>query len=809
VLENLWIDFRLAARQLRANPWFTFISTAILALGIGANAAVFSMINTLLLRPLPLEEPSRLIHIWESSSEFDRMSVSYPNFLDWRDQNRVFEHLTAHRLETFNLTGFDRPERLLSTQVSASLFPMLRVEPMLGRPFLQEEDQPGADRVAILSHRLWQRRFGSSADTVGQSVHLDGDSYTVIGIMPKGFLYPLDEPDTEIYLPIGLFSDQWRERHNHPGISVVARLKPDLSLDRARADMITIAGRLEQQYPESNAGHSVSLWSFQELRVQGLRPALMVLLAAVGLVLLIACANVANLLLARAVARSHEIAIRVALGARRSRIVRQLLTESVLRSLLGGCLGLVIAMWGVHLISLSIPRGAPPIFQRIEIDGLVLTFALLLSILTGLAFGLVPSLQVSRPDLTESLKEGARSTSGGPRRQRFQNSLVTAEVALALLLLIAAALLMRSFLNIIGESPGFNPRNVVTMQISLSEAEYPEDEQARVFFNQLDERLQALPGVRHVGRSNPLFGGWQDIFIIEGRSTPSAGHENWTEVAVVNPGYFRSMEIALTQGRHFTAQDGQEAPRVAIVDRRFAEVHFPGEDPIGKRIKRGPGPGSEFPWLEIVGVVEPIRRYGQFFDLNTRVQLYQPHSQYPSRFMNLLVKTDLEPELMAAAIQEEILRLDPDQPIFNVRSMESLLADRLQPRRVSFILLTVFAGVALSLAALGVYGLMVYSVSQRTHEIGVRVALGAERKDVLRVTLARGMRLSFLGIGVGVLLAFLLTPSMEGLLYGVGARDPVLFVGLSLFMAIVSLAASIHPAYRATRVTPVEALRYE
>jgi putative ABC transport system permease protein len=686
---------------------------------------------------------------------------------------------------------------------------MLRVEPFIGRPFVEKEDTPGAEPVAVLSYGLWQRRFGGDLNVVGQSIFLDRQGFTVVGVMPQDFLYPLDQPGIDLYLPIGFFSEDW-QRDNHNSIQVYARLSPGVSFEQARTDMTNIAQRLEQQYPDTNTGQSVSMGLLQDLRGGGFRPALTVFLAAVGLVLLIACANAANLLLAKASGRSHEIALRATLGAGRGRVLRQLLTESVLLSLLGGAAGLLLALWGVNLLSLTLPETTPPNFRQFEIDGLVLGFTLVLSILTGIAFGILPALQVSKPDLVTSLKDGGRSASSGPRRHRLQNVLVTAEMSLALVLLIGAALLTVSFFKIVNESPGFNPENVLTMQISLPDTRYPEIEQTTPFFRSLDERISSISGVRCVGMSNPFFvGGWQDFFIVEGEAVPLQGEENWTEVAIINPDYFRAMEIPLLSGRTFTDQDRGETRDVAIIDHAFAERYFPGEDPIGKRIKRGNDPASDLPWLEVVGVVEPVRRYGEFFTINTRVQLYQPYSQNLNRFMNLFVKTDLPAETAVAAIRSEILEMDPYQPVFNARTLEEYLSERLYARRISFIMLGTFAGAAVLLAAVGIYGLIAYSVSQRTHEIGVRIAMGARAGDVLDLVLRKAVQLTGIGIGLGLLLAIGLTPLMRNLLFGVSARDPWIFVGLALFTGAMAFAATTLPALRATRITPVEALRHE
>jgi putative ABC transport system permease protein len=806
-MDVLIKDFKFAARMLVGSPGFTLVAVLTLGLGIGANTAIFSVVNSLLLDILPYEESDRLVWLRESSEVLEGMSISYPNFVDWRDQNQSFEAIAAHRFRDFNLTGTERPEQLLAAQISHTLFPILRVEPLLGRNFAKEEDEPDSERVVILGYGLWERRFGGDPELLGGTISLDGEPYTVIGVMPPDFLYPPETRDLELYLPIGHFSKRWMEvRGSHPGIQATARLEPGVSFEQAQADMATVAKRLEQEYPDTNTGHTVAMQWLRDRLVEDIRPALLVLLAAVGFVLLIACANVANLLLARAAVREQEIAIRTALGAGRRRLVRQLLTESVLLSLIGGALGVGLAIWGIKMLLLGIPEHVAPIYSQIGVDGTVLGFTLVLSVLTGLLFGTVPALLVSRSDLSESLKEGGRSTSG-EGRHRLRSILVVSEVALALVLLIGAALLMRSFFNVTEKSPGFNPEDLLTMNVSLPSAKYKEDHQRAAFFQALEERVKNLPGADSVALSLPLLGGWQTSFVVEGRPVPPRGEENLTEITRVTPDYFQTMEIPLLKGRTFTDADREDSLPVAIVDQTLADSFWPGEDPIGKRFKLDDDPASDEPWLEVVGVVGHVKNDG--VDALSRIETYLPYRQSVMRFMTLLVRTTSAPTILAKAISREVQSLDPEQPVSSVMTMEQYVGRRLTARRLSLILLGVFAGVALILATVGIYGLMAYSVNQRTHEIGIRLALGAQANDVLKMVMGQGVFLALLGVGFGLMAAFALTPLMSELLFGVSARDPVTYTGLAIILASVAVAATFVPAHRATKVAPMVSLRYE
>ncbi|HZN12569.1 MAG TPA: ABC transporter permease, partial [Blastocatellia bacterium] len=765
-------DLRYGLRMLWKNPGFTVVAVIALALGIGANTAIFSVVNAVLLRPLPYEESARLVILSERSPQLEGMSISYPNFTDWRQQNGVFEQIAVFRRQSYNLTGTGEPERLTGGQVSADLFPALRVKPALGRAFRAEEDQPGGEPVAILSHGLWQRRFGGDPQILGRALVLSGRSYSVVGVMPEDFNFP---SRVELWTPVGQESGQpsWQNRGNHPGLYGVARLKGGVTIDRARAEMDAIAARLEQQYPQSNTGNRVSITPALENVVRDIRPALLVLLGAVGCVLLISCANVANLLLARAAARQKEMAIRTALGAGRWRVVRQLLTESLLLALLGGGLGLLLARWGVRLI-LAVSPDSIPRAREIGLDGRVLGFTLLVSLLTGVIFGLVPAWQASKPDLNETLKDAGRGSTGGLRRQRFRSALVVAEVALALVLLVGGGLLIRSFYRLQQVNPGFRPERLLTFQVALPSAKYSEDQPRINFYNQTLERLGALPGVESVGAATGLplgNNGWQTSFAIEGRPDPPPGQRPLTETAIVTTDYFRAMGMTLVKGRAFGEPDRKGSPPVTVIDERFAELHFPNEDPIGKGIRFG-GRGGDNPVTTVVGVIRRVKMEGLATDSN-RVQSYRPYLQQPANGMTVVMRAAGDPGQLAQAARQHVLAVDPDLPIFNVRTMERIWDDSVAPQRLNTLLLGIFGGVALLLAAVGIYGVMSYSVTQRTHELGIRMALGARPRDVRALVVRQGMTFVALGVGLGLAGALVVTRWMASLLYGVSASDPL------------------------------------
>jgi putative ABC transport system permease protein len=806
-MESLLQDVRYGLRMLLKAPGFTIVAVLTLTLGIGANTAIFSVVNSVLLRPLPYDEADKLMLLSERSPQLEGMSISYPNFLDWRQQQSSFEHIAVFRRQSYNLTGTGEPERLVAGQVSAEMFPALRVQPARGRTFTAEEDKPGAELVTVLSHGLWQRRFGSDENILGQTLNLNGKQYTVIGVMPPDFIFP---SRVELWTPVGqeYSNPGWQHRGNHPGLYGVARLNPGVTLEQARADMNTIAEGLERQYPDTNVGGRVTITPLHENVVRDIRPSLLFLLGAVGLVLLIACVNVANLLLARAATRQKEIAIRTALGAGRLRLVRQLLTESMLLALAGGALGVLLAKWGVALLIAINPNNIPR-SREIGIDATVLAFTLGVSILTGVIFGLVPALHASKPDLNETLKEASRGSTTGPRHL-LRSTLVVAEVAMALMVLIMAGLVMRSFYHLQQVKPGFNPASMLTFQVSLPQAKYPDEQQRVIFFNEVLDRIGSLPGVQAVGGATGLplgNNGNQTSFTIEGQPPPEAGHTPLMEVVNATPEYFKTMGIPLLQGRTFTEQDGKDAPLVIVIDESFAKQYWPDGDALGKRVNFGGG-GANNPMLTVVGIVGRVKMEGLNAESN-RVQGYRPYKQAAWGGLTVVARTATDPSSLATTACEQVLAVDPDQPIFNIRTMEQIWDDSVARERLTTLLFSIFAGVALILAAVGIYGVMAYSVNQRTHEIGIRMALGARPRDVLRLVVGHSLALTIIGVVIGLVAAIILTRLMTGLLFGISATDPVTLAVISLLLVGVAATASFIPAMRAMKVDPMVALRYE
>ena len=801
-------DLRYAARLQRKNPGFTIVAVIALALGIGANTAIFSVVNTILLRPLPYKDPERLVMVWEDATRhgYPRDTPAAANFVDWRDQNQVFESMAAVADTSFNLTGSGDPERLEGRRVSANLFPLLGVEPQIGRVFNAGEDQPGAQRVVLLSYALWQRRFGGDPGIVGQALTLNGESYVVVGVMPARFQFP--SSDDQAWVPIAFTQQEAGNRGRHY-LQVVARLKPGVSLAQAQSELSTIATRLQQQYPQSNAELGATVQPLHEHLVGDIKPALLVLLGAVGLVLLIACANVANLLLARAAVRQKEIAVRVALGARRWRLIRQFLTESVLLSTLGGLVGLAIAYGGLALLKAFIPENISQA-RDISIDLKVLGFTFFVSVVTGLIFGLAPAIQAARFNQIETLKEGGRDAATGGSGKRLRGLLVTAEVAISLVLLIGAGLLINSFLRLRNVDPGFRAENLLTMKIVLPEPKYEAIERRSAFYTDLIQRVQSLAGVRSaaVTTNLPLYRQGNSIGIsIEGQPAPPPGQERIVVTRIVSPGYFDTMSIPLLRGRQLSEQDTETTPNVVIVSETMARRYWPGEDAIGKRIAAGRVRSPE-DWIQVIGVVKDVRQ----FDLTAepKPQMYLTYRQagfFDPR--DLVVKTDVDPGSLATTVRKAVWEIDKDQPVSNIQTMEEILADSIARQRFSMLLLAIFAGVALVLAGVGIYGVMSYSVAQRTHEIGIRMALGAQTSAVLKLAVGYGMKLVIAGVVIGLIAAFALTRVMSTLLFGVTATDPATFTLISLLLIAVAALASYIPARRATRVNPIIALRYE
>ena len=810
--DNLLADFlhdlRFGLRMLLKNPSFTIVTVIALALGIGANTAIFSVVNTVLLRPLPYKDPERLVMVWEDASKtgHPRDTPTAANFVDWRNQNQVFEGMAAFTDESYNLTGAGEPERLEGIRVSADLFPLLGVEPQLGRVFTAAEDQPGSQRVVLLSYGLWQRRFGGDPSIAGKPLTLNGESYIVVGVMPARFQFPTS--DNQIWVPIAFTSQEAADREVH-FLQVVARLKPGLTLPQAQAEMSTIATRLQQQYPETNVDVGAAVTSLHEHLVGDIKPALLILLGAVGLVLLIACANVANLLLARAAVRQKEIAVRVALGARRVRLIRQFLTESILLSTLGGVVGLVIAYAGLVLLRIFMPEEILRA-RDISIDLKVLGFTFFVSVATGVIFGLAPAIQAFRFKQSETLKEGGRDAATGGSGKRLRSLLVSAEVAISLVLLIGAGLLINSFLRLRNVDPGFRSDHLLTMKIVMPLSKYLDRPRRIAFYNDLLQRVQSLGGVRSVAITSnlPLYHQGNSMSVrIQGRPELPPAQQPVVVTRIVSPAYFDTMTIPVLSGRKFSDQDVVTTPRVAVISETMARTFWPNEDPVGKRFGIGEIE-SDKDWINIIGVARDVRQIELAADPKPQAYLtYLQFGFFDPR--DLVVKTDVDPASLAATVRNAVWEIDKDQPVSNIQTMEAILADSIAQQRFSMVLLAIFAGVALVLAAVGIYGVMSYSVAQRTREIGIRMALGAQTTAVLKLALGYGMKLVIIGIAIGLIAAFALTRVMSTLLFGVTATDPITFTLISLLLISVAALASYIPARRATKVNPIIALRYE
>jgi putative ABC transport system permease protein len=811
-METVWQDMRYGARMLARSRGFTAVAVLTLALGIGANSAIFSFVNAILLRPLPYPGADRLVFLTEWSQQVPNMSFSVANFNDVRDQSRVFDALVASRNQNYILTGTAEPERLGGRQATAGLFRTMGLVPIVGRVFTAEEDRPGAERVVLLGEGFWTRRFGRDPSVVGRPLLLNNEPYTVIGVLP-GTMHT-SWRQTDVWTSLGRLEDEIggaKNRGNHPGIYVMGRLRPGVTVEQARADVVALAKRLAEQYPESNARQSMTLVPALEAVVGDLRSALLILVGAVGFVLLIVCANVANLLLARAVTRQKEIALRMALGAGRARIVRQLLTESVLLSLAGGLLGLLLAYAGMRALVGILPANTPRL-EGVSLDRMVLGFTLLVSMASGLIFGLIPALQTAQPDTSEMLKEGGRGSSGGRARHRARAVLVVSEVSLALVLLIGAGLMMKSFFRLLDADPGFSSDRVLVMTVSLPEARYDQPAKSRAFFEQLLERLDGTPGIEARGLTTPLLGGWQTGFRVEGQPEPPPGQGPSTDIDRVGGDFFRVMGIRLIRGRYFTEQDREGQPLVCIVDETMARTYWPGEDPIGKRLRLGGGHGQpEKPWLTVVGVVAHVKNYG--VDQESRVETYVPALQDPIGFAVVVVKTSAETAGVTGAVRAAVQAVDKEVPVFSVRPLSEIVADSRAPKRLSAQLLAGFAVLALLLAAIGIYGVMSYSVTQQTREIGIRVALGAQRRDILKMVVGQGMALAAIGVALGLALAlslaFGLAEVLSTVLFRVSRTDPPTYALVPVVLTLVALAACYVPARRALRIEPMHALRYE
>jgi putative ABC transport system permease protein len=805
-IETAWRDVRLGVRTLVHSPIFTAVTVLSLALGIGANTAIFSVVNGLLLRPLSYPESERLVDVWhtpprQSFPGLDRFSVSPANYLDWKAQSGAFEQMAVYGFVGLSLSTSNDPLPLIGAPVSSDFFSVLRVNPILGRTFTADEDQPGRDQVVVISHALWQRAFGAKPNIIGQSLTLNSRNFAVIGIMPAGFEFPRE---AELWVPLA-WDDKDRQTRSIHDYLVIARLKQNVSVQQAQTEMNTISSRLEQQYPEENKGWGAVVIPLRDDLVGDVRLALLVLFCAVGFVLLIACANVANLMLARGANRQKEMAVRMALGAGRARLVRQLLTESVLLAVTGGLLGLLLAIWGSRML---VRLGSLPNLGDIGIDTWAFGFTLLVSFAAGIIIGIMPALQFTRTSVSETLKQGSGRTGGSALKQHTRKALVISEVALSLVLLIGAGLMIRSFLKLQNVDPGFDTSNALTMSVVLTWTRYPEPHQRLAFFDRAIEQIRAVPGVVSVGATTkiPLTGGGStQPFTVEGRPAGAIAEQPMAQTRYVSPDYFQAIGIPLRQGRVFTDQDRDKSVPVVIISEAMARRFWPGENPVGKRLT--PSFHSEAGAREIVGVVGDVKTSG--LDVDASAMMYLPYKQAPLPFLSFVVRTSSNPESLIQPVSRAIYSIDKDQALTDVQTMDQVLTKSVSDRRFNMMLLLTFAGVALLLAAVGVYGVMNYTVTLRRRELGIRMALGAARMDVLRLVLGQGLTLTLIGVGIGLISAYALTRLMATLLYGVTATDYLTFASVSAVLIAVGLVASYVPARRATKVNPTIALRTE
>jgi putative ABC transport system permease protein len=822
-MTSLWMDVRYAVRMLAKNPGFTLIAILTMALGIGANTALFSVVNGVLLNPLPYPHSNQLVAVAERFAPFPEASIAYPNFVDWVRMNHTFQGLAAYRETDFNLTGMGDALRLRGIQVSAEFFPLLGVKPALGRNFSSEDDQPGAAPVAMLSGRFWKDKFGGSPDVLGKVLNLDGRGYTVVGVVPENFYFCCESMNFElgdVYVPIASSNASWlTQRDSHPGIRAIGRMKPGVTIEQARADMSEVAADLARTYRQTNKGATVLLIPMQERMVEGIQSTLLILLAAVGFVLLIACANVANLLLARSMGRAREFAIRSVLGATQARVVRQLLTESLVLAISGGTLGLIFADWGTQAALAVLPHALPRA-NDVRIDPRVLLFTLAVSVIAGILFGLAPALKTSRPDLRETLKEGGRGMSG--TRHRAQAVFVVAELALAVVLLICAGLTVRSLAHLWGFNRGYNARNVLTFDLAFppSIAKKTPD-QVRATLQQLPESIARISGVEAASltdASQPLASDWETGFWIEGQPKPATAREmHQTLLYIVSPDYLRVMGIPLVSGRFFTADDNAHSRRVGVIDQDFAREYFPHQNPIGQSVELKIEEDRYSP-IEIVGVAGHVEQWG--VDAkdrgSVRVELYTLAPQIADTWLGdavkgagIVVRTQAPDYPSVDAIRSALQQMNSEQAAYDFEPMDQVVAKSLAARRFAMVLLGVFAGVALILASIGIYGVMSYAARQRTHEIGVRMALGAQRRDVLKLVLSEAARVTLAGVPMGLVAAALLGGLIKSLLFGVSATDPLTYAAVALLLSAVALLACYIPARRAAKVDPMVALRYE
>ncbi|HLJ40189.1 MAG TPA: ABC transporter permease [Candidatus Acidoferrales bacterium] len=810
-LEHLGQDLRFAFRMFATNPGFTAVAVLTLALGIGANTAIFSVVYGVLLQPLPYKDASRLVVLNETTPKVGSVSVSYPNFLDWRQQCHAFSQIAAVHDVGFNLAGVTQPENISGEAVSPNFFSMIGVKPFLGRDFEASEEKPGTAPVVLLSYELWQSHMGGDRNAIGRTITLDGRSFTIVGVLPPKFR-SLDK--TDVMLPIGVWatnnSEVANERGERGDMVVIGRLAPHVTFAQARTEMEGIAARLAKEYPGTNDQFGVALKTIRDVFVGDARPAILVLFGAVMFVLLIACANVANLFLVRGAARTKEIALRMAFGASRGRIIRQMLTESFVLSFCGGVLGLALAIAGIHGIARLIPMdmlsGA-----SVNLNGAVLLFAAGIIVLAAFIFGLAPAMHSTKPDVQSELKEGGRTASASAAQNKLRGALAIAEISLALILLVGAGLMMKSLYKLMSVDPGLRPDRVLNMEMDLRTQQYSKDPAILNFWQQVLERVRALPGVENaaVGTVLPLTDNHSRADItIEGMALPTPGNFPHPDYHEVSPGFISTLGVPLLRGRTFMDTDKQGAPLVGMVNARLAKQYWPNQDPIGKRFMFG-HPSAKTPpkWINVIGVVGDTKLYG--LANPSRLEVYVSSLQYPDSTMNLVVKSRIAPAALISAIRSAVASIDKNQPIFAISTMNQLVSDSVATRRITLALLGLFSALALILAAIGIYGVISYSVAQRTHEIGIRMALGAQHKDVLRMILRQGVKIAVAGVAIGVIVSLGLTQLMSSLLFSVSAADPLTFAGVAVLLVLVAMLACYIPARRALRVDPMVALRYE
>jgi predicted permease len=812
-MRTLLQDVRYGARMLLKNPGFTFVAVLVLALGIGANTALFSVVNGVLLRPLPYGDPERIVTLWERNERdgIARDDVSPANFLDWQERATAFSEIAFANPFSFDYTGGDEPEVLRNALVSRGFFQILGTNALHGRTFLPEEYEAGKSQVVVLGHGLWQRRFGGDPKIVGRTLTLDDKPYTVVGVMPPEFrLHLFDKPE-EMWSP-QVLTENLRSQRKATYLKVIARLKPGATVEGARAEMDAIAARLAEEHPSTNQGVGITTITLPEQMTGAWRPALLVLLGAVGCVLLIACANVASLLLARGATREREFAIRGAVGASRLRLVRQLLTENLMLAALGCAGGLALAAWGVDLIVALNPADIPRI-EQVGLDGATLGFAIGVSLITALVFGLVPALAYSKTDLNLSLKESGRGTTTGLAGSRLRGGLVVMEIALSFVLLIGAGLLLRSFVGLLRVDPGFAPDKVLALQTFIWD-KYTTPEQRTAYVNEALERIKSLPGVEAAGVTTalPLLESSSNTsvpLVIEGQPAPPTGQEPVAQATIATGDYFSAMGARLLGGRLFNQFDTKDSPKVALINETMRRRYWAGEDPLGRKftVRSTRGEGQSAITLEVVGVVGDLRHEG--LDKEPRPEFFRPHTQSPSGSIIFVVRTTGDPASLIPALKARLWEINRAQPFYYVSTMEQLLSDSLKARRFSLALLALFATLALVLAVTGIYGVMSFTAGRRTHEIGVRMALGAGRLDVLKLVIGQGMRLALVGVAIGSIVSLALTRVMSSLLYGVSASDPTTFAGIALLLTVVAFLACYVPARRAASVDPLAALRHE